>query len=154
MNYWLPLTSLLFFWLQLTLIKLIMASYVWHLLKRKKSKYKNEPSDLIQDLSANSHNKPCWAPAQLAMCYLTLGNVFFFFYARKMCVHLSYFSVKDVLCSSECLQWLDLNGSASKVILLLFSLFRRGSWLWSIETVLANRVCLSSLCHQNIQTFS
>lgn len=73
-----------------------------------------------RDLSANSHNKPCWAPTQLAMCYLTLGNVF---YARKMCVHLPYSSIKDALCSSECLQWLDLNGSSGKMILLLFPLF-------------------------------
>lgn len=79
-----------------------------------------------QDLSANSHNKPCWAPTQLAMCYLTLGNVF---YARKMSVHLPYSSIKDALCSSECLQWLDLNGSAGKMILLLFSLFRIDSQL-------------------------
>lgn len=74
-----------------------------------------------EDLSANSHNKPCSAPTQPAMCSLTLGNVVD---ARKVCVRLPYSSIKDALCSSECLQWLDLNGSAGKMILLLCPLFR------------------------------
>lgn len=105
-----------------------------------------------QDLSANSHNKPCWAPTLLAMCYLTLGNVF---YARKMRVRLPYSSIKDTLCSSECLQWLDLNGSAGKMILLLYpeSQDRLSTKASSREAVFGNGVPLS-LCHQDIQTFS